>query len=151
MLISDEISSALAERMPVVALESTVITHGLPFPQNRLLANQMEQQIRRAGAVPATIAVLDGRIRIGLTPEELELLAQGVMMHKISSRDYGPAIALGWSGGTTVAATIQAAYAAGIVVFATGGIGGVHRQVGSEVGRDPLIYLLTYRNWRILQ
>lgn len=121
--------------MPVVALESTVITHGLPYPQNRILAENMEQQVRRLGAVPATIAVVDGQVRIGLTPEEIERLASGIDIHKISTRDYGPAVALGWSGGTTVAATMLAAHAARIHVFATGGIGGVHRQVGSEIGR----------------
>jgi pseudouridine-5'-phosphate glycosidase len=128
-LFSDIVYEALSQRLPVVALESTVITHGLPYPQNRILALDMEQTVRRQGAVPATVALVDGDLRIGLDELTLERLAQGEGAHKISSRDIGPAIARGWSGGTTVAATMLASHAAGIRVFATGGIGGVHRQI----------------------
>jgi pseudouridylate synthase len=110
-----------------VALESTVITHGLPYPQNRKLAEDMESEVKRLGAVPATIALVDGVVRIGLDLETLEKLAVSRGTHKVTSRDIGPAIVKGWSGGTTVAATMVTAYGAGIKVFATGGIGGVHR------------------------
>jgi pseudouridine-5'-phosphate glycosidase len=136
--ITAEISRALAELLPVVALESTVIAHGLPYPHNRILAENMEHRVRSLGVVPATIAILDGCVQIGLTPEEIERLACGIDIHKISTRDIGPAIALGWSGGTTVAATILAAHSAHIRVFATGGIGGVHRQVGFETDHGSL-------------
>jgi pseudouridine-5'-phosphate glycosidase len=126
----DEVARALDIGMPVVALESTVITHGLPYPQNVTLASDMEAEVRAGQAVPATIAVLDGQIRVGLHREELERLARGQNIHKISARDFAPAIALGWDGGTTVAATLLAAQRVGIRLFATGGIGGVHRTVG---------------------
>jgi pseudouridylate synthase len=132
--LSDEVYTALSERLPVVALESTVITHGLPYPQNRQLAENMEAEIRRSGAIPATIAVLDGNMRIGIDEDILERLAQARAMYKISSRDIGAAIALRRSGGTTVAATMFAAYTAGIRVFATGGIGGVHRLLPGSPG-----------------
>ncbi len=127
----DEVARALNLGLPVVALESTVITHGLPYPQNVALANDMEAEVRRGQAVPATVAVLDGQIRVGLRKEELERLGQGQDVHKISTRDFAPAIAKGWSGGTTVAATLLAAHRVGIRVFATGGIGGVHRTIGT--------------------
>lgn len=126
----DEVARALNIGLPVVALESTVITHGLPYPQNVALANDMEAEVRDGGAVPATIAVLGGQIRIGLRKDELERLGQGKDVHKISTRDFAPAIARGWDGGTTVAGTLLAAHRVGIRVFATGGIGGVHRTVG---------------------
>jgi pseudouridine-5'-phosphate glycosidase len=127
----DEVARALNLGLPVVALESTVITHGLPYPQNVALANDMESEVRGGQAVPATVAVLDGKIRVGLRIEELERLGQGQNVHKISTRDFSPAIAKGWSGGTTVAATLLAAHRVGIRVFATGGIGGVHRTLGT--------------------
>jgi pseudouridine-5'-phosphate glycosidase len=127
-LLSDEVYDALSSRRPVVALESTVITHGLPYPQNRKLAEDMEAEVKRLGAVPATIALIDGVVRIGLEQDAIERLASSREMHKVTSRDIGPAIVKGWSGGTTVAATMVTAYGAGIKVFATGGIGGVHRQ-----------------------
>lgn len=126
--LESEVRDAIENRLPVVALESTVITHGLPYPDNLSLALEMEAEVRKLGALPATIALLDGKVQIGLTQAELEQLAQGKGFHKISSRDIGPAIALGWSGGTTVAGTMAIASRAGILVFATGGIGGVHRQ-----------------------
>ena len=125
--LSEEVQAALEAGRPVVALESTVITHGLPYPENQGLALDMEKVVREMGSAPATIAVLDGRIRIGLAAGELKDLSRAKNAHKISSRDFGPAAAFRWSGGTTVAATLVAAHAAGIRVFATGGIGGVHR------------------------
>ena len=117
----------------MVALESTVITHGLPYPENLALARDMEAEVRAYGAVPATIAVLEGRIYAGLEDSQLESMAGatelanglGNAFHKISSRDFGTAVALGWSGGTTVAATLVVAEQAGISVFATGGTRGV--------------------------
>ncbi len=135
--LSPDVSRALAGRAAVVALESTVVTHGLPFPENLELARQMEIETANAGAQPATIAVLDGRVRIGLEDGELERLATvSADMRKISLRDLGPAIAQRASGGTTVAATIFAAERAGIRVMATGGIGGVHQQPEHDVSAD---------------
>lgn len=134
--ISESIRRALSDARPVVALESTVVTHGLPYPENLDLAREMEAQVAQQGAAAATIAVLDGSIRVGLEAAELERLAQGGEMHKISTRDFGPALAKGWSGGTTVAGTMLAAQAAGIIVFATGGIGGVHRQPVYDISAD---------------
>lgn len=132
----EEITQALASGWPVVALESTVITHGLPYPQNVALAKDMETEVRQKGAVPATIAVLDGVVSVGLESGNLERLGRGDDMHKISSRDFGVAIAKKWSGGTTVAGTLTAAHAVGIRVFATGGIGGVHRGGGYDISAD---------------
>jgi pseudouridylate synthase len=134
--VASNVSEALKDRRPIVALESTVITHGLPFPENLEIAMKMEADIRSSGAVPATIAVLDGQILVGLDDTQLERLARAADSHKISRRDYGPAIAFGWSGGTTVAGTMVAAYAVGIPVFATGGIGGVHRQPSNDISAD---------------
>ncbi|NLG73455.1 MAG: pseudouridine-5'-phosphate glycosidase [Chloroflexi bacterium] len=134
--IDPEVSSALHAGQPVVALESTVITHGLPYPDNMQLARDMEQEVRQGGAVPATIAVIAGRVAIGVAPEELALLARGEGMHKISTRDFAAAAAKGWNGGTTVAGTMTAAHAAGIKVFATGGIGGVHRDAPFDISAD---------------
>lgn len=119
-------------QLPVVALESTVITHGLPYPQNKQLAQDMENEVRSHSVVPATVAVAAGQVHIGVQPEDLERLARGEDVHKISSRDFAGAIAKKWDGGTTVAGTMLAAQAAGIQVFATGGIGGVHRRVGAD-------------------
>ncbi|MEW6029924.1 MAG: pseudouridine-5'-phosphate glycosidase [Chloroflexota bacterium] len=121
---------------PLLALESTVITHGLPRPQNLELARAMEAEVRRGGATPATIAVLDGKIRVGLTDEELVRLAEADSPLKISRRDFATAIAKKASGGTTVAGTMFAAHKAGIRVFATGGIGGVHRESRFDVSTD---------------
>jgi len=134
-----EIAEALEKNLPLVALESTVITHGLPYPQSYTLAMEMEAVIRQTGAIPATIAVLDGIVRIGVEAPELERLARGdaqASMHKISARDFAPAIARSWSGGTTVAGTLLAARRAGLRVFATGGIGGVHRAPACDVSAD---------------
>jgi pseudouridine-5'-phosphate glycosidase len=126
--VADEVQAALNSRRPIVALESTVITHGLPYPQNRQLAEDMEAEIRHFGVIPATIAVVDGDVNIGIESNTLERLALAEDVYKISSRDIGAAIAQGRSGGTTVAATMYIAHKVGIQVFATGGIGGVHRQ-----------------------
>ncbi len=131
---SDEVRAALAKGAPVVALESTIITHGMPFPQNVETAEAVEVAIRQEGAVPATIAVLDGTLKIGLSPDELRTLAAAEHVLKLSRADLPFAIATGVTGATTVAATMIGAHAAGIEVFATGGIGGVHR--GAEDSFD---------------
>lgn len=137
LIIHSEVARALKNVLPVVALESTVITHGLPYPENLELAVEMEQIIRQEGATPATIAVLQGKVHVGLDKDELEKLAQpGEKRRKISARDFGIALAKGESGGTTVAATMIAAHASGIKVFATGGIGGVHRGASYDVSAD---------------
>lgn len=138
---SVETAQALAEGRAVLALESTVISHGLPYPQNRETALAMEAEARRLGVVPATIALLDGRVKVSVSAEQLERLALaarpgGETMYKISRRDYAPALALGRSGGTTVAGTMVAAQAAGIRVFATGGIGGVHHSPSYDISAD---------------
>jgi len=122
-----EIEAALTERRPVVALESTLITHGLPFPENLRCARDAQDQIRLQDATPATIAVIDGQIRIGLEDAELERISQDNSANKLSRHDLATACARGLTGGTTVAATMICARKAGIAVFATGGIGGVHR------------------------
>ena len=121
---------------PVVALESAVITHGLPRPTNHELAANLEADIRAEGALPATVALLEGRVKVGLTPAELEKLANLDGTRKISPRDFGIALANNLSGGTTVAATLHVAHLAGIRVFATGGIGGVHRNSTFDVSAD---------------
>ena len=131
-----EIQAALAARRPVVALESTVITHGLPRPANLELARQMETDVRQAGAVPATVAVLEGQVRFGLSDDELVTLATAARTEKINRRDLGPALAGGKTGGTTVSATMFIAHAAGARLFATGGIGGVHRGTSGDVSAD---------------
>ncbi|WP_292895079.1 MULTISPECIES: pseudouridine-5'-phosphate glycosidase [unclassified Nitratireductor] len=128
------VAEALAEGKPVVALESTIITHGMPWPRNNEMAGDVEALIREEGAVPATIAVVDGRLKIGLSDQEREALAQATDPMKLSRADLAFAIAEGKSGGTTVAATMIAAHMAGIHVFATGGIGGVHK--GAETSFD---------------
>ena len=132
--ISPEVKEALESGRPVVALESTIITHGMPFPQNVETARLVEQDVRDAGAVPATIAVMAGRLHIGLEPAELDALGQAKNVAKLSRADMAACIATGGTGATTVAATMIAAHLAGIHVFATGGIGGVHR--GAEHSFD---------------
>jgi len=135
LLPTPEIADALAMGRPVVALESTVISHGMPHPRNLETARALEAEVRAAGALPATIAVMDGRIRIGLDDEALERLATaGHAARKLSRRDLPIALATGALGATTVAATMIGARLAGIPVFATGGIGGVHR--GAETSFD---------------
>ncbi len=124
---SKEVADALARGVPVVALESTIITHGMPYPQNVETAREVEQIIRDGGAVPATIAVLGGQLHVGLEDSTLEELANAKNVMKCSRADLSFAMALGKNGSTTVAATMMAAHAAGIKVFATGGIGGVHK------------------------
>ncbi|MGA2490390.1 MAG: pseudouridine-5'-phosphate glycosidase [Anaerolineales bacterium] len=123
-------------KRPLVALESTVITHGLPRPQNLELARDMERVVRENSAIPATIAVLDGEIHIGLTEAELERLANAEHVRKISRRDFATAIVMKECGGTTVAGTMFAANQAGIKVFATGGIGGVHEVETLDISTD---------------
>lgn len=134
--ISPEVDQARLQGLPLVALESAVITHGLPHPQNLALALDVEHEIRQAGARPATIALLNGRVRVGMNAVELETLAVLQPVRKISRRDFGIAIARGESGGTTVAGTLIVAHAAGLKVFATGGIGGVHRNAPFDVSAD---------------
>ncbi len=134
--ISVDIERALHLSLPIVALESTVITHGLPHPQNLQLARNMEATIRRTGATPATIALLDGKIRVGLTDDELVRLAQASPTLKVSQRDFATAIVKKASGGTTVAGTMFAANNSGIKVFATGGIGGVHKESAFDISTD---------------
>src|SRR5437868_6475366 len=126
LLYSPEVAAARAGGKPIVALESTIISHGMPYPQNVQMANDVEHVIRVAGAVPATIAVIDGKICIGLSPEQLELLASSPDAMKVSRRDLPYVLSTGRLGATTVAATMICAKLAGIDVFVTGGIGGVH-------------------------
>jgi pseudouridine-5'-phosphate glycosidase len=127
MRVTEEVAAALADGGPVVALESTLLAHGLPPGRNRKVATAVEDAVRAAGAVPATIAVLDGQIRVGLTNADLDrLCAADAGLAKLSARDLGPAIALSRDGATTIAGTSVIAYAAGIDVFGTGGLGGVH-------------------------
>ena len=133
---SNEIARALQVNIPVVALESTVITHGLPHPQNIQLARDMEAAIRAEGATPATVAVIEGKIRIGLSEEELKQLAEAKDPLKVSHRDFATAIVKKLSGGTTVAGSMLAAHQAGIKVFATGGIGGVHKESPFDISTD---------------
>lgn len=127
MTFSPEVAVARASGQAIVALESTIITHGMPFPQNVETARQVEAEVRAAGAVPATIAVMGGRIHVGLTPSELDSLGQATGVMKLSRADLAACLATGATGATTVAATMICAHLAGIAVFATGGIGGVHR------------------------
>ncbi|MEV6052640.1 pseudouridine-5'-phosphate glycosidase [Streptomyces sp. NPDC052107] len=128
LVVSEEVREAIDARRPVVALESTIIAHGLPRPRNLQVALELEDAVRREGAVPATIAVLDGRPRIGLDKEQLERVANEDGIRKLGHRDLPLAVAGGVSGATTVSATAQLAALAGLRVFATGGLGGVHRE-----------------------
>lgn len=132
--LSPDVSAALEQSRAVVALESTIITHGMPHPRNLEVARQVEADIRDAGAVPATIAVIEGRLHVGLTDDQLSGLAEARDVAKLSRADLAVCLASGGTGATTVAATMIAARAAGIEVFATGGIGGVHR--GAETSFD---------------
>ena len=131
---SPDVAEALESDAPVVALESTIITHGMPWPQNLEVAQQVEADVRAAGAVPATMAVIDGTLHVGLTATQLETLAQAQNVAKLSRADMAVCMAAGGTGATTVAATMIAARVAGIAVFATGGIGGVHK--GAETSFD---------------
>ncbi|WP_422370409.1 pseudouridine-5'-phosphate glycosidase [Hoeflea sp.] len=143
-----EVAEALAEARPVVALESTIITHGMPWPGNRDMALEVEAAIRAEGAVPATIAVIDGQLHAGLDEAAITKLAQAKGVMKLSRADFAYALSQGRTGATTVAATMIAAHLAGISVFATGGIGGVHQGAETsfdisadldELGRTPVI------------
>jgi len=134
--LSPEVTRALDMGAPIVALESTVITHGLPHPQNLELAREMEKQVREHGATPATVALLDGKIRIGLADGELARLAESDSPLKVSHRDFATAIVKKADGGTTVAGTMFAANLSGIKVFATGGIGGVHKEAAFDISTD---------------
>ena len=140
--VSEPVVSALAASAPVVALESTLVAHGMPYPLNLETAREMIGAIRREGAVPALIAVLDGRIRIGLDATELERIARDDRIVKASSRDVPVLVATGASGATTVAGTMLCARLAGIEVFATGGIGGVHRGASSTFDVSADLYEL---------
>ena len=133
--IAPEVEKALAENRPVVALESTIISHGMPYPQNVETALAVEKIIRDRGAVPATVAIIGGRLKAGLTPEEIDYLGRtGAGVAKASRRDLPILVAQGKDGATTVTTTMMIAHMAGISVFATGGIGGVHR--GAETTMD---------------
>ena len=146
--ISPDVKAALAAGKAVVALESTIITHGMPYPQNLTMAKEVEDVVRSTGAVPATIAIMDGRLCVGVSGEDLERLAiEGHKAAKASRRDVAALLASGTMAGTTVATTMQIAALAGIKVFATGGIGGVHRGAEDsfdisadleELGRTPV-------------
>ncbi|NBZ86109.1 pseudouridine-5'-phosphate glycosidase [Stagnihabitans tardus] len=140
--LSPEVADAKARGLPLVALESTIITHGMPFPQNVETARAVEAEVRAHGAVPATIAVMGGRIHVGLTGETLEALGQAKGVMKLSRADLAACLATGATGATTVAATMICAALAGIEVFATGGIGGVHR--GAENSFDISADLLEF-------
>lgn len=134
--VSPAVARALTAGRPVVALESALITHGMPAPVNLDVARQLEAVVREEGALPATVAVLDGMARVGLSPGELERLAQTAEAAKVSLRDLPVVTAQGRTGGTTVAATMHLAHRAGVPVFATGGIGGVHRGHPEDVSAD---------------
>ena len=134
LTFSPEVAEAIRHGLPLVALESTIITHGMPYPQNIETARRVEAEIRAAGATPATIAVMAGHIHIGLTEAELVTLGQATAVMKLSRADLAVCLATGRTGATTVAATMICAHLAGIKVFATGGIGGVHR--GAETSFD---------------
>ena len=134
--IHSRVKEVLRQRLPIVALESTVIAHGLPFPHNVETALSLEEIVRQAGAVPATIGVIGGVLRVGLSPEEIKRLATSRNVRKVSRRDLPLVVARQEDGATTVAATMWIAHQAGIRVFATGGIGGVHRGHSFDVSAD---------------
>lgn len=136
LTLSAEVEAALKDRRAVVALESTVIAHGLPRPQNLETAQRLEEIVREGGATPATTAILDGKLYVGLTSVQLQYLAASSDIRKISRRDLPLAVARKWDGATTVATTMWIAHRAGIRVFATGGIGGVHRGALPDVSAD---------------
>jgi len=124
--INPEVENALSKKRPVLALESTIIAHGMPYPENIEFAKQAETLARKHGVTPATIAVIDGKVHMGLDDEQLELLASSKDVEKIAARDIAFAVAQKLTGATTVSATMHLAHLAGIVVFVTGGIGGVY-------------------------
>lgn len=135
---NDEVKKAMEEGKPVVALESTIISHGMPYPQNIETAKACEEIIRQGGAVPATTAIIGGKIKVGLTDEELEFMATSKDIIKASRRDFAYIVSQGLNGATTVASTIIAARLAGIKIFVTGGLGGVHRNAETtfDISRD---------------
>ena len=124
---SEEVKSARKKLKPILALESTIIAHGMPFPQNLEFALEAESACKSQGVTPATTAIIDGTICVGLEEEELDLVSSSKSIKKVSMRELGLAVSLGWSGATTVSSTMHIAKKASIKVFATGGIGGVHR------------------------
>ncbi|GGL35198.1 pseudouridine-5'-phosphate glycosidase [Phycicoccus endophyticus] len=134
LALAPEVRDALAEGLPVVALESTIISHGMPYPQNVAMARRVEAIVRAGGAVPATIAVIAGRPTVGLADDELELLGSDGQIPKVSVRDLGYVVSTGSHGATTVASTMRIAGLAGIELFVTGGLGGVHQ--GAESSMD---------------
>ena len=125
--IAPEVREALASGAPVVALESTILSHGMPYPENLAFAAEVEKVIREEGCVPATMAIVEGRVKAGLTERELEIMCRAENVGKVSRRDFAIYVATGKTGATTVASTMMCAQMAGIRIFATGGIGGVHR------------------------
>jgi pseudouridine-5'-phosphate glycosidase len=133
--VMPEVKECLEKRAPVVALETTVVTHGLPYPDNIRLADEMEATVRKYKATPATIGFLDGKLHVGMNREDMERLATSARSRKISKRDFAPAAVGQWDGGTTVSGTLAAASMTGITVFATGGIGGVHHG-GMDISAD---------------
>jgi pseudouridine-5'-phosphate glycosidase len=136
LIIAEEVRDALNENRPVVALESTVISHGLPYPENANIARTMQAEIRASGAIPATTAILNGQILVGVSDEQIEYLATASNIRKLSRRDFPIAVGLKQDAATTVAGTMIIAKEAGIKVFATGGIGGVHRGHPFDVSAD---------------
>jgi pseudouridine-5'-phosphate glycosidase len=130
--VTPDVAAAIAEKRPVVALESTIIAHGMPYPQNLQVARTVEDIVRDGGAAPATIAIIGGRLKVGLGAAELEILTKSAGIAKASARDIPYLVATRAHGATTVAATMRIAALAGIRVFATGGIGGVHRGAGES-------------------
>lgn len=133
---SEEVRTAIKDKQPLVGLETAVITHGIPYPTNIELAQAMEDIIREEGAVPATVGVLGGKAQVGMNKEDIQLLAQDREVIKISRRDFSRAAVNKLNGGTTVAGTLTALSKAGINVFATGGIGGIHRNAPHDVSAD---------------
>ncbi len=148
--ITPEVSRALAEHKPVVALESTIISHGMPYPQNVEMAKTVESIIRQQGAVPATIAMMDGKIKIGLTADDLEALATAKDVVKVSRRDMADVIAKRKTGATTVAATMICAAMAGIKFFVTGGLGGVHRGYQDTLDASADLEELSHTNVTVI-
>lgn len=145
--IGTEVAEALRNRRPLVALESTIVAHGMPYPRNVETACAVESEIRGAGAVPATIAVFEGRIKVGLSPDEIEQIGRaGTAFAKLSRRDLPLVIAQKGNGATTVAATMIGAALAGIRIFATGGIGGVHREAGQTFDISADLQELAHTN-----
>lgn len=136
--LSDEVAHALSHKEAVVALESTVITHGLPYPDNLQLAVDMQSELRKQGVAPAMVTLVDGKVLVGVQNDWLEGLAKAKGLHKLSARDIARAVAKGESGGTTVAGTMAVANQVGIQVFATGGIGGVHQGYALDISADLL-------------